>query len=105
MSNANRPRIGCISIPCNPSVPPVRFEKRSASASSSNAIPSVTISRVRSAPLITRKLVTNPSAMAARPARASAMTGSVTRPCKAIKPAEYAPTPKNAAWPSETTPA
>ena len=58
MSKANRPRIGCISMPCSPSVPPVMSEKRSASASSNSAMPSVTISRVRSTPRITRKLVT-----------------------------------------------
>ena len=45
-------------MPCSPSVPPVMSEKRSASASSNSAIPSVTISRVRSTPRITRKLVT-----------------------------------------------
>ena len=82
MSKANRPRIGCISMPCNPSVPPVMSEKRSASASSSSAMPSVTIRRVRSTPRITRKLVTKPSAMATRPATTSAITGSVMTPCK-----------------------
>ncbi len=88
MSKENRPRMGAISMPCNPSVPPVISEKRSASASSSNAIPSVTINRVRSAPLITRKLVTKPSAMATRPAAISATTGSVMMPCKASRPAQ-----------------
>ena len=87
MSNANRPRIGCISMPCSPSVPPVMLEKRSASASSSSAIPSVTIRRVRSTPLITRKLVRKPSTVATRPATTSASTGSVMMPCSASSPA------------------
>ncbi|MET3346747.1 hypothetical protein ABIF52_007128 [Bradyrhizobium japonicum] len=41
MSNGISPKIGCISMPCRPSVPPVMLEKRSASASSSSAMPSV----------------------------------------------------------------
>ena len=43
--------------------------------------------------------------MATRPATTSAMTGSVMMPCSANSPAEYAPTPKKAACPSETMPA
>lgn len=50
-------------------------------------MPSVTISRVRSTPRMTRKLVTNPSAAATRPAATSAMTGSLMMPCSASKPA------------------
>ena len=87
MSKANRPRIGCISMPCSPSVPPVMLEKRSASASSNSAIPSVTISRVRSTPRITRKLVRKPSTIATRPATTSASTGSLMTPCRASSPA------------------
>src|SRR5215475_10893301 len=68
MSKANIPRIGCISMPCSPSVPPVMLEKRSPSASIKSAMPSVTISRVRSTPRMTRKLVKKPSTIAARPA-------------------------------------
>ena len=75
-------------MPCNPSVPPVMLEKRSASASSSSAIPSVTISRVRSTPRMTRKLVRKPSTIATSPAATSAMTGSLMMPCKAISPAQ-----------------
>ena len=44
--------------------------------------------RVRSTPLITRKLVRKPIAMAARPATTSATTGSVTMPCNASSPAQ-----------------
>ncbi len=51
-------------------------------------MPSVTISRVRSTPRITRKLVRKPSAIAISPATTSAMTGSLMIPCKAISPAE-----------------
>jgi hypothetical protein len=82
------PRIGCISMPCSPSVPPVMLEKRSASASSSSAMPSVTISRVRSTPRMTRKLVRKPSTIAISPATTSAITGSLMMPCSARSPAE-----------------
>ena len=62
-------------MPCSPSVPPVMLEKRSAKASSNNAIPSVTIRRVRSTPLITRKLVRKPRPWRRRPAITSATHG------------------------------
>ena len=64
------------------------LEKRSASASSNSAIPSVTIRRVRSTPLITRKLVRKPMTVATRPAASSAITGSVMMPCNASSPAQ-----------------
>ena len=75
-SNSNSPSTGAMTMPCRPSKPPVMFEKRLASSRSSSAMPSVTISRVRSAPRMTRNEVTKPSAMAARPAMSSASTGS-----------------------------
>jgi hypothetical protein len=63
------------------------------------------MSRVRSTPRMTRKLVRKPSTMAIRPAATSAITGSLMMPCRANSPAEYAPTPKKAACPNETIPA
>ena len=47
------------------------------SRSSTSATPSVTISRVRSEPRSTRKLVAKPSTAAARPAASSASVGSL----------------------------
>ena len=58
------PRTGAISTPCRPSAPPVRLEKRLAISPSISETPSVTMSRVRSEPRNTRKLVTKPSAAA-----------------------------------------
>ncbi len=67
-------------------------------------MPSVTINRARSDPRTTRKLVAKPTAAPAMPATKSPLTGS-PQPCTASTPAAYAPTPKNAACPSETIPA
>ena len=63
------------------------------------------MSRVRSEPRNTRKLVTKPSAAATRPEQTSAMTGSLMMPYLATRPAKYPAKPKNAAWPSEMMPA
>ena len=54
------PSTGAIVMPCRPSAPPVSQDMRFATSSSSSATPSVTISRVRSEPRSTRKLVTKP---------------------------------------------
>ena len=67
-----------MTMPCRPSKPPVMSEKRLASSRSNSAMPSVTISRVRSAPRMTRNEVTKPTTIAARPATSSASTGSST---------------------------
>ena len=63
--------------PCNPSAPPVSQPNLFANSRSKSATPSVTISRVRSEPRNTRKLVTKPSAIAARPETTNARTGSL----------------------------
>ena len=87
MSNANSPRIGCHLDALQPVGAAGDVGKAFASASSSSAMPSVTISRVRSTPRITRKLVRKPSTIATRPATTSASTGSVMMPCSASSPA------------------
>ena len=63
------------------------------------------MSRVRSEPRNTRKLVTKPSAAATNPPRISATTGSLMMPYLATRPEKYPAMPKNAAWPSDRMPA
>ncbi len=63
------------------------------------------MSRVRSEPRSTRKLVTKPNAAATKPEQTSATIGSLMMPYLATSPEKYPATPKNAAWPSEMMPA
>ena len=91
-------------MPCNPSAPPVSHAIRLA-ISPSSATPSVTINRVRSVPRSTRKLVAKPSDRGRRRSEGEALQRIGGHMFGANRPATYAPSPKNAACPSETTPA
>ena len=72
-SNSNRPSTGPITTPCRPSAPPVSQSSLLASSSSSSAVPSVTISRVRSVP---RRIVM----LATRAEQRADSTIATTRP-------------------------
>ena len=76
MSKANSPSSGFISMPCRPSTPPVNAVSLLAASYSISDTPSVTMSRVRSAPRSTRKLVTKPAAPASATAAARPSSGS-----------------------------
>ena len=90
--------------PDKPSAPPVIDGSWFAASYSIRPMPSVTISRARSPPRTTRKLVAKPTIAPAAPAATSPVSGS-PHPFTARTPAVYAPMPKYAAWPSETMPA
>src|SRR5437016_5935238 len=91
-------------MPCKPSAPPVHCGSALATSCSTSATPSVTMSRVRSLPRSTSRLVSRPTIAATTIATASPTSGSGVT-CLHIRPAAYAPSPKNAAWPSEMMPA
>ena len=103
-SNENAPKSLPIVTPDRPSAPPVIDGIWFAASNSISPMPSVTISRARSAPRTTRKLVAKPTSAPAAPATTSPLNGS-PQPCTASRPAAYAPMPKNAACPSDTMPA
>ena len=68
-------------MPCNPSAPPVSQPVRFASSNNTSEILSVTISRVRSDPRNTRKLLAKPSPPATAAAAARPDSGSFQPDC------------------------
>ena len=85
-SNAKTPKILPIVTPDSPSAPPVIDGIWFAASYSMRPMPSVTISRARSDPRTTRKLVAKPTIAPAAPATKSPEIGS-PQPCTARRPA------------------
>ena len=85
-SNENTPRTFHIDTPERPSAPPVIDGSWFAASNSIRPMPSVTISRARSEPRTTRKLVAKPVIAPAIPATKRPEIGS-PQPCTASRPA------------------